>query len=306
MPKSDLCPICQSVAVQNVIKEWPNYRLLQCEACGVGHADPFQAADADWYATFLVYESGFDEKYPLDWRHRKFLSLKLPLPSSPGLLDVGCGTGNFIKAAQDHGFIVQGLDFEPARAEFGKEHYNVPIEISTLKDHLKMGAWGKYDVVTFFEFLEHLDNPVDFIQDVKSALRPHGLIGLSVPNAERSADLSDRIGDYPPHHLTWWTRDSLYGFLKQNGFDDIQIYEEPFDLRRVLFLKIKTGLGRAATRLIAGTPSREGKRRQVLVARLTRGTKNTILSVATPAGLIAGALFKLQGIGLLAVARKVT
>lgn len=306
MPKSGLCPICQSVAVQDVIKEWPNYLLLQCAACGVGHADPFQAADADWYAKFLVYESGFDEKYPLDWRHRKFLSLSLPLSSGPSLLDVGCGTGNFIKAAQDRGFIVHGLDFEPARAEFGKEHYNVPIEVITLKDHLKNGGAGKYDVVTFFEFLEHLDNPVDFIQNVKFALRPNGLIGLSVPNAERSVDLSERIGDFPPHHLTWWTRDSLYEFLKRNGFEDIQIYEEPFDLRRVLFLKVKTGLGQVATRLVAGTPSRDGKRCQVLVARLTRETKNLMLSVATPVGLIAGALFKLKGIGLLAIAHKIT
>lgn len=299
------CPICQINIPKQIIKQWPGYRLLQCNACGVKYADPFKAASADWYAKFGIYESGFDKKYPLDWRHRKFLSLNLMLPTPSKLLDVGCGTGNFLKAAQDHGYIVHGLDFETRRVEFGTQYYNVSIEVTTLKDHLMAGAKGRYDIVTFFEFLEHLDNPIEFITEVKRVLRPGGMIGLSVPNAERTFDLSDYIGDYPPHHLTWWSKKALRYFLERNGFTDIQIYEEPFDLRRVLFLRIKTGIEQAVMRVVSGAPSRDGRQRQVLVAKLTRETKNIILSAAIPVGLIAGALFKLKGIGLLAVARQV-
>lgn len=297
------CPVCGRAADQQVIGEWETgHRLLRCGVCGVGHADPFAAADQEWYARFKIYEAGFDEKYPLEWRHKKFLSLMPPPRAGAQLLDVGCGTGTFLKAASDRGYVVQGLDFEPERAAFGARVFGVPIDVATLHQHLSRGNSGRYDVVTCFEIVEHLDDPVGFLKQVKTALKREGQLAVSMPNWNRPFQLSAQIGDFPPHHLTWWTKQTLHDFLARNGFSQVRVYEEPFDLRRVLFLRIHTGLGQL-TSAAAGRIIRSDKARaQVVVGRVTRIAKESILSLAHPVGGLLGKTLGWKGIGLFAIA----
>lgn len=270
----------------------------------MGHADPFQAADEAWYRSFKVYEAGYDEKYPLEWRHRQFFAMAPPPARGARLLDVGCGTGGFLKAARERGYTVHGLDFEPVRAEFGTKMFGVSIEVGTLQDHLSRGNVESYEVVTCFEVVEHVDDPAGLMRDVALALLPGGTVAVSMPNWNRPFQLADQIGDFPPHHLTWWTADTLRRFLERNGFVDIRIFEEPFDLRRVLFLKLHTGLGRAASALAGAVAGDRAPRARVVAARVARIAKQQLLAVAGPLGRLLGNTLRWKGVGLLALARK--
>lgn len=52
-------------------------------------------------------------------------------------------------------------------------------ECSTIEDHNKAGNQGKYDIVTSFEVIEHIDHPQLFIDELSKALKPNGLLFMS-------------------------------------------------------------------------------------------------------------------------------
>src|SRR5438132_718109 len=74
----------------------------------------------------------------------------------------------------------------------------------------------KFDVVTFFEVLEHQAAPAEFLRSVKSCLKPRGSIALSVPNRERWLTGPDVL-DYPPNHFLRWNVGVLKRFLEMQG-----------------------------------------------------------------------------------------
>ena len=48
-----------------------------------------------------------------------------------------------------------------------------------------VAEFPKFDIITFFEVLEHLDNPLYFIEGVVKLLKPNGKLVISVPSRER-------------------------------------------------------------------------------------------------------------------------
>jgi SAM-dependent methyltransferase len=89
----------------------------------------------------------------------------------------------------------------------------------------------KFDVITFFEVLEHQDKPREFLKMVKGLLREGGYIAGSVPNRERlfvDIDWKYFHGDHPPHHFLRFSKSSLEKALNLAGFKDIEVYKLDF------------------------------------------------------------------------------
>lgn len=56
---------------------------------------------------------------------------------------------------------------------------HLDYQCSTIEDFNKLGNEGKFDIVTSFEVIEHINNPEFFIQELSKALKPDGLLFLS-------------------------------------------------------------------------------------------------------------------------------
>lgn len=201
---------------------------------------------ARWYEQ--IY-GGRDEKLlPLEPGHKYFFAD----PHAPGrgeLLDVGCGTGNFLTAARDAGYQVSGTELDRNAARFTKERLGLervfPMTISEFADQYPE---KKFDAVTFFEVLEHQAAPVAFLQGVKSCLRSRGFIALSVPNRERWLTGPDVL-DYPPNHFLRWSARALTGLLQAEGFEVLSLREQPASLghtAQMMNMALQTGLSRSA------------------------------------------------------------
>lgn len=95
------------------------------------------------------------------------------------ILDVGCGTGQFLMLAERHGCVVTGIDFSPVGIRLAREQ--VPGGTFFLQDietDRTLIEGGEYDVITFLEVLEHLEDDLGVLQAV-----PVGkTVVLSVPN----------------------------------------------------------------------------------------------------------------------------
>ena len=232
------CPLCNQALASADIDRFNGYRLYHCHACDLMFWDPMRSADADYYEN--MYESSPDlasfKSVKILWPQEKFLKT---MPAKGGeLLDIGCGFGDFLHEARKAGYTTTGSDFSPefidiARQRFGLENlYPVTPEefITENPDH-------KYEAVTFFEVLEHLDNITDFLSLVKKLLKPGGYVACGMPNRERWRFFSRQLlllasqeRDYPPHHLSRWNPQALSNLFEKFGFTIIDIGREPLTI----------------------------------------------------------------------------
>ncbi len=124
----------------------------------------------------------------------------------------------------------------------------------TISEFAAQNPGQKFDLVTFFEVLEHQAAPAEFLRSVKSCLKPRGSIALSVPNRERWLTGPDVL-DYPPNHFLRWNADALNKFLEMQGFEVMSMREQPAGVAhtaQMFNMALRTGM----TQTRSGEPSR--------------------------------------------------
>ncbi len=250
-----LCPICTSETktppIQDFISPYKEekYELYHCDKCGLEYWTPLQIIPefytSEGYEAYSSYHSGT----------RPFPQWTLPffdyLPGKSGtLLDIGCGDGAFLAKARETGFDVYGIDLDSNSIMAAKNKFNLDtLSTASINDFVADAKRNnkKFDVITFFEVLEHQDNPLQFISLVKSLLKPGGWLAGSVPNRVRfMAEFDRKInnGDLPPHHFLWFSPDVLRYFLTHAGFVSISLHKSGNTPFRELNRKVSTLLTR--------------------------------------------------------------
>lgn len=198
--------------------------------------------DARWYEQ--MYGGRDETLLPLEPGHKYFLADSLA-PRGGELLDIGCGTGNFLAAARDAGYRVSGTELDRIAARFAKERLGLDRVLPlTVSEFAEQHADEKFDVITFFEVLEHQAAPGEFLQKVKECLRPRGFIALSMPNRERWLTGPDVL-DYPPNHFLRWNAAALKHFLEAQGFEVLSMREQPAGVvhtAQMINIALRTGV----------------------------------------------------------------
>src|SRR5271163_1912724 len=240
------CPVCAQSAPDAAIERYGNYELFRCDACGLQFWEPRVMPDAVWYEQMY---GGRDEKLlPLEPGHRYFLADALA-PGRGELLDIGCGTGNFLDAARKAGYDVSGTELDRNAARFAKERMGLErVFPLTIAEFVEQNPGKEFDVVTFFEVLEHQAAPVEFLEKVRACLRTGGYIALSVPNRERWLTGPDVL-DYPPNHFLKWNSAALKNLLSAHGFMVLAVREQPagfLHTAQMINMALRTGLTRSS------------------------------------------------------------
>ena len=238
------CPLCNAERGFRFIEEWMGYRLYVCSFCELTFSDPMKGAVQEYY------EIG--ESYGWRWAFDEFLNDNVA--SRKQLLDVGCGNGIFLVAAQKRSYQVAGLDFNPRAVEEARTQNGLTdIHNCSLLEFRKQYAERKFDVVTSFHIIEHLENPTGFVDQITHLLRVNGYLVLAVPNPKRWHTRYKRnLYDYPPNHLTRWTSKALVILLEKSGFSIEKIKSEKISVenssrvldivKTLVFLLTATGL----------------------------------------------------------------
>lgn len=152
---------------------------------------------------------------------------------NPAVLDVGCGTGEFLAAAGQFARLVTGTELTVASGSHAVTRL-IPYSgvVHFTGDPRDVPARG-FSVVTCFEVIEHVFDPWEFL-----ATMPPGVpTWLSTPNADRwSVKLTGRYEpwDFPPNHLRRFTATTFAALLREAGYHDITVREMPVTGREVL------------------------------------------------------------------------
>lgn len=133
------------------------------------------------------------------------------------LLDYGCGLGFFLDAAYDHGFEVEGVEFNGYAREYIRKRYRYPVFGPD-----ELGGREKYDVVTMFDVIEHLHEPFETIEQARGMLNDNGVLLVLTMDCTSltSRLLGKRLEDFRRirEHLYFFDRANLSSILVKHGF----------------------------------------------------------------------------------------
>ena len=234
------CPVCSSKE-SKLMGKHGKYLLLDCGSCGLRYSSPMQEPPNEFYTGSYLYN--YRTKTTLakdlansmlrrDWRFRTAIadiSKRIKKTKGEKILDVGCGEGGFLYLLKERGFSVFGVDIDQRGVEIAKKDFGLQnVKVVAWQELPKLNWQNTFSVVTLFDTLEHVSDPLQLLRFISSLLADNGCLYISVPSYERQPRLFDPEADFPPHHLTLWTRKGLEIALEKTGFKKMQIIEKPF------------------------------------------------------------------------------
>lgn len=135
----------------------------------------------------------------------------------PRLLDVGCGLGGVLAAAQERGWWAVGV--EPSQMGAVRAHrrglhvINADLPNSGLPD-------GSFDIIHIREVLEHVIDPLSMLQEARARLAPGGMVYVQVPNdieGYRARVFGQIWWLIPPLHVWYFTFATIELLLRKVG-----------------------------------------------------------------------------------------
>lgn len=144
------------------------------------------------------------------------------------VLEVGVGFGFFLAAARKSGLEASGVELNPSAAAAAREAGFTIFENDLNVLGEKLGPI--FDGVCAFQVLEHVPDPMPFLQDMLSVLRQGGKLVLSVPNAAVSRVIDpEHLGllDQPPHHVSYWDENVFRALEKLLPVKVLEVKREP-------------------------------------------------------------------------------
>lgn len=142
---------------------------------------------------------------------------------SVSILDVGCFNGFFVKKLLEMGYDAYGIDFNKKAIDYGINQYHLTNRISVANIETLIQSNKKYDMVTLFEVIEHMENPRELLMKFLKLLNDKGILILSAPNNKM---MWRPALDYPPHHLSRFYPESIKKLITSVGFSKVQVIEQ--------------------------------------------------------------------------------
>ena len=237
------CDFCGSDAreVLYTVADWGGLpvpegsRLVRCRECGLVYLSPRPTPEqiGDYYTPdYTPYRPAVGtEPNPLvRWiRRRKLAQRRGWIEKISGLtggriLDVGCSTGLFLNEMKNAGWDPTGIELTPRVAAYARDTFGLEVITGTLPAAVQDLQPGSFDVITYWDVLEHTFSPGEELRHSADLLKPGGLLAINIPNWE-SPD-RDLFGPYwigldPPRHLYVFPRKNLLAYLEKFGFEEI-------------------------------------------------------------------------------------
>ena len=143
------------------------------------------------------------------------------LAPAPGrkILDVGAATGFFLNLAREAGWETAGIEPSESAAQMARDQKKLDVRAGLLEP----GVYepGSFDVITLWDVIEHVPDPLAFSRLVHSLLKPGGIYAINTPDA--SSWYGRAMGEKwhalcPPEHLALFTNEALDQLLNKSGF----------------------------------------------------------------------------------------
>ena len=240
------CICCGETETSTIYKfsELPEYKqigeskdIVQCKGCSLTYCYPRNTGES----MLDIYESNYWQEYQtqvgelrIDERRQEFeriseerISYIEEFAAHGKFLDVGCCRGFLVNAARNRGFEAYGIDLNEKDIEDGIRDYVIDIEKSFLEDYSEYG----FDVITSFNVLEHVSNPLNMLLEKKKRLKKSGLIVVGTHDIECANHKKEKENwkhIIPNEHLYFFSISTLKKLGEKAGLKMIY-YNKPIE-----------------------------------------------------------------------------
>lgn len=216
-----------------------NTDLAHCSDCDVTFYHPSAIGDGIFYDDLQKYRDYYmDEK-------SEFSEAAKFVKESDNVLEIGCGKGMFPSYIKYNSYT--GLEFSEDAIKQAVSK-NLKVTNERLENHASNNI-NKYDVVCFFQVLEHVEHPHSFISDALKCLKKGGKLIIAVPSEDSFIkDANNFYLNLPPHHTTKWKDNTLKNIASIFNLNFVHIFHEPLIEAHILFY-IKTKIHKNICRL---------------------------------------------------------
>ncbi|MDD2735826.1 MAG: class I SAM-dependent methyltransferase [Desulfuromonadaceae bacterium] len=226
-----LCPECNGpvgVFAQEKNEAESSHSVSYCRICGIGTTEP-QPDDEILHALHSTqyYRNGEGVRFagPVEWlvegMRRWRIHRLSQLVHKGRALDIGCGSGRFLRALRLSGWEVAGLELNDDTATAARKVHGLTVEAS-----LEAFADKSFDLITITHVLEHIRDPRQMLAECARLLKPGGVIAVAVPNIESwQARLTQEHWFHLdlPRHLWHFSEKWLSKELAERGFSQIAV-----------------------------------------------------------------------------------
>jgi 2-polyprenyl-3-methyl-5-hydroxy-6-metoxy-1,4-benzoquinol methylase len=152
-------------------------------------------------------------------------------------LDVGCGLGFLMDVAFDEGFVVSGVEFSLPAIQYIRSKYTFPVTYGLLSE---IEFDEKYDVVSMFDVIEHLIDPISDLQKLRQHIEDDGILIIQTMDCDSlvSKLLGKKLEDFrrTREHLFFFNRNSLKKILDHCGWKilDVRLHGQTFQLSTLI------------------------------------------------------------------------
>lgn len=220
-----VCAICGGTEGGLVIAfgEW---RVLRCPKCDLGRLDPkpdmaSQQYGEEYFAEHRIMTAGTDDELArkIAGQRSRVNFIKRYKPSGQ-LLDIGCASGYFLARAREEGYGVHGIEVSEWAVQEGRSRLGLEIDKGNTDD--VDFPDGSFDIITMWHVIEHVEQPIEALSEVRRWLKQDGLLVIECPNMD-SFDArrcgKDWRGWSIPYHLWHYTPASLAMMLQRSGYE---------------------------------------------------------------------------------------
>ncbi|MCL0060390.1 class I SAM-dependent methyltransferase [Dehalococcoidia bacterium] len=225
--KQDPCPLCGDTTFL-IITEKPS-RVIECENCSFSfrshRPSPVELEQYYSWSQSPTHQEGENKLRERETKWKvKLLSQMVNLNRVQSLLDIGCDDGLFLFTLKRNFPHLEVFGVEPSerRVRIAKEIYGLKnIETGLCE---KADIKRTFDLITAFHVLEHVHDPIKFLQKIKSVMNLQSLLCLQVPTVSLSRiDLPLGIrfllpGYFFSEHLWFFTPKTFAVLLEQQEF----------------------------------------------------------------------------------------
>lgn len=238
--KKEKCSICNSSKIKSKLNKYDDrygspgkFEICKCSNCGhhfVLDANGINIGNlyTEYYPRKNIQDGFIEPVFEsksgfMSWLNGDKRSAFRNVPENVKVLDIGCGDCRSLFYHQSRGCDATGIEADENIA-FLKKKFGDKLKIGEFKKELFQNEL--FDYVTMDQVVEHFENPLKKLMEVKEIVRNGGKIVLSTPNSSGwGAKLFGKycINWHTPYHLNLFSKRSLRTALKNAGFKNIQI-----------------------------------------------------------------------------------
>lgn len=239
--KIDVCPVCQSNAFKQLFEITHTCGILaslniqtnersfvyECKSCHHNFLSPVLSDKM-----MLKYYNKINSEYfNKDFKHyrieedRVIFNKIYKLKKHGNVLEIGCGSGYFLKLFKDKGFDCKGVEPSPKAAEFAREQLGLDVingflEKNTFADN------EKYDIILLMDVIEHIYTPNELLSILTKLLAVDGLVVIltgNVNSANAKLWKEKWFYFYSWEHISFFNRQSISKLLNSHGYKKLKI-----------------------------------------------------------------------------------